>query len=51
MPHSKEREVNPSPSATPVLSYPDVSMAAVAPSVASLYGERVAIVDGDEVCT
>lgn len=33
------------------LSYPQTSMAAWAPSMAAMYGERAAIVDGDRVCS
>ena len=43
--------MNSSPSSTPVLSCPDVTMAVLVPSVASLYGERIAVVDGHERCT
>lgn len=43
--------MNPTPLTAQTLDYPDVSMAVIAPSVARLYGNRPAIVDGDEVCT
>ncbi|MEE2030536.1 class I adenylate-forming enzyme family protein [Rhodococcus chondri] len=33
------------------LSYPSTSMTAWAPSMAAMYGDRPAIVDGDRVCT
>ncbi|MGX7727637.1 class I adenylate-forming enzyme family protein [Rhodococcus sp. 2H158] len=33
------------------LSYPDVTMGVWAPSMAALYGDRAAIVDGERVCT
>lgn len=40
----------PDPS-TMSLSYPDVTMGVWAPSMAALYGDRPAIVDGERVCT
>lgn len=33
------------------LTYPDVTMGVWAPSMATLYGDRPAIVDGDRMCT